>query len=207
MQPQFPPNSKRPSRTGEEPKTVERVATGNVVRRKTPLGKRFTRNFIGGDARGVWDYVFDEILVPMTRNMIADAVGGGVQQMLFGHSSHSGRRSASRYGTPGYVAYNRPSAPVGRRDEPRQISHRGRATHSFDEIILERRVEAEEVLDRLEDFIAKYDSVSVATLYDMLGVSSNYVDQNWGWTDLRTASVSHVRNGYLLNLPKPEQID
>lgn len=206
---QFPSNSKRPVRARDEPKKVERVVQGEVVRRKTPLGRRMTQNLIGGDAQSVWGYVFGEVLIPAARDMVADAVSGGVERMIFGESAGHGRGRGRSRGSAGYTPYNRYSAPSRVRDEPRrELSRRARATHSFDELILQTRVEAEEVLDRLEELCGRYEAASVADLYELVGVSGNYTDDKWGWTDLRGANVSRTRGGgYLLNLPKPEPID
>jgi hypothetical protein len=87
------------------------------------------------------------------------------------------------------------------------LSRRSRSLHNFDEIVLDKRVEAEEVLDRMDAWIDKYDSVSVADFYEMCGVSSNYTDNKYGWTDLRGAAIQHVRGGYLIKLPPPEPLD
>ena len=86
------------------------------------------------------------------------------------------------------------------------MSHRGRAAHDFDEIILDTRREAEEVLSRLYDILSKYEVVTVSDLYDLTGIDSNYTDQDWGWTELRGSQIVNVRNGYLLDLPKPEPL-
>lgn len=203
---QFPSNSRRSARTPDEPKKVERVVTGAVHRRKTPLGRRVSQNLLGGDVQSVWGYVFGEVLIPAARDMVADAVSGGVERMIFGEASSTVRRGRR---SSGHVAYNRYSSPSSSsRPEPRrEISHRGRATHSFEEIILESRAEAQEVLNRMDYYIDKYDTVSVAELYELVGVSGNYVDDKWGWTDLRGASIARTRDGYLLNLPKAEPID
>lgn len=206
---QFPSNSRRPERARGEDKRIERIVTSEVTRRKTPLSRRLSQNLIGGDAQSVWGYVFGEVLIPAARDMVADAVSGGVERMIFGDSSPAARRGGrSRYGnTPGHTPYNRYSSP-SRRDEPRrELSRRGRANHSFEEIVIATRAEATEVLDRLDDLIDKYDSAAVSDLYEMVGISGNFADEKWGWTDLRAASVSRARGGYLLNLPKPEPID
>lgn len=207
---QYPSNSKRPVNTSDEPKKIARVVEGEVVRRKTPISRRMSQNLIGGDAQSVWGYVFGEVLIPAARDMVADAVSGGVERMIFGEHSPGRSRGRSRGGSVGHVPYNRPSAITGRtirNDEPRrEISRRARSTHSFDEIILASRHEAEEVLDRLDDLCARYQNASVADFYELCGISGNYTDDKWGWTEMHGASVSRVRNGYLLNLPKPEQL-
>jgi hypothetical protein len=87
------------------------------------------------------------------------------------------------------------------------MSQRGRAKHDFDEIVLDQRAEAEEVIDRLYDVVNKYEQATVADLYDLVGLSSTHTDHKWGWTDLRGAGVSRIRDGYLLDLPDPEPLD
>ena len=87
------------------------------------------------------------------------------------------------------------------------MSRRAKATHNFDEIILATRHEAEEVIDRLFDLISRYETATVADLYELVGEDRSYTDDKWGWTDIRGAGVQRVRNGYLLNLPRPEPLD
>lgn len=79
--------------------------------------------------------------------------------------------------------------------------------HDFDEIVLDTRHEAELVLDNLEELIKQYGQATVTDLYDLVNITSSFADEKWGWTDLSHANVSHVRDGYLLNLPKPETLD
>jgi hypothetical protein len=87
------------------------------------------------------------------------------------------------------------------------MSRTGRAKHDFDEVVLESRGEAEEVLSNLVDSIIDYGQATVADFYDLVGIATNFVDGKWGWTDLRNASVSRVRGGYLINLPRTQPLD
>lgn len=186
-----------------EKKRVTRVTEGEVVRRKKPWHRRASEVFVGGDARGVWGYVMLDVLIPAAKDMISDAFSQGMERMLFGEARPRSRRD-SRGGT--HVPYNRYSS--SRREEPRRGDppppSRGRA---FDEIILPSRAEAEEVLDQLFAVIDQYDSVTVGDLYGMCNLPGSFTDEKWGWYDLRSARVSRVRNGYLLDLPKPEPLD
>lgn len=210
----YPANSHRVRQAKEpaekqEPKKIEKIVEGTVVRRKKPLAKRFTETFIGGDMKTVGSYVMFEVLLPAVKDTIADAMSQGVERMLFGEARSTSRRTGARPGT--YISYNRmgqSSRSYGRREEPsRTPSRRSRATHNFDEIILETRVEAEEVIDRLFDLVSRYDTATVADLYELVGVSGDYTDDKWGWSDIRGAGVERIRNGYLLNLPRPEPLD
>ena len=139
----------------------------------------------------------------------------GVERMIFGEARSTSRRTGRRPGEP-YINYGRYSrsstasrsglVPMEGRPRP-ELSRRARASHDFDEIILATRVEADEVIDRLFDLVSKYETATVADLYDLVGISGNYTDDKWGWFDLRGAGVHRVRNGYLLDLPKPEPLD
>lgn len=210
---QYPSNIKRTERTTprDEPKKVERVVQGGVSRRKTPLSRRFTQNILGGDAQSVWGYMFGEVLVPAARDMIADALTGGVERAIFGDNARP--RGRSRGGSAGRTDYQASfrggSRPIHHRDEPRrELSRRSRSTHNFDDIILDARVEGEEVLDRLDALLDKYESVTVADFYELCGVSGNYTDQKYGWTSIAGARVERVRGGgWLLRMPPPEPLD
>lgn len=215
MDSEFPSNSHRekPAKVEKpDPKKVERITSSDVVRRKKPLSKRFIETFTGGDAKGVWSYVWLDVLLPAAKNTMNDAVSQGFERMIFGDGRSSSRRSGGRpSGSNGYVSYNRysPNTPRdSRHDEPRhQMSRRARSTHDFDEIILATRVEAEEVIDRLFDLVSRYEMATVSDLYDLCGISGNFTDEKYGWTDIRGSDIRRVRNGYLLDLPKPEILE
>lgn len=205
---EFPANSQTrnaPKRDAGE-KDIQRVVSGEVTQRKQPLGKRFKEAFIGDDSGSVWGYVFLDVMIPAAKDMVSDAVSTGVERMLFGeHRSPSSR--ARRSSIPGYTPYNRFSQP-GTRPDPRvDYSRRARATHDFNEIIIDSRVEAEQVIDNLYHIIEKYEVATVADLYELVGIRAAFTDDKWGWTDIRGATVSRVRHGFLLDLPRPEPLD
>ena len=223
----YPSNSQRdkPSSKKPEPedKKIERVVEGVVVRRKASLFKRSLKLFGFGDVRGVGEFVLHTILIPAAKDTTSEAFTSGLDRIIHGESRPYNRRSSSRnYGRDDNYfnygnRYNTGSSSNRRdhdrdrdrnRDEPeRNVSRRGRASHDFDEIILKSRHEANEVIEQLCEVISKFDDVSVADLYAMLDIKSDYPDRQWGWTNLRDAGVSKVRGGYLLDLPKPEPIN
>ena len=75
-----------------------------------------------------------------------------------------------------------------------------------DDIILESRAEAEDVISSMEKIIETYGFVRVADLYDLVGITCNYTDNNYGWTNIRSAESVKVRDGYMLKLPKAEPL-
>lgn len=215
MDSEFPSNSRRaratPPANKPEEKKIEAVVTGEVVRRKKPLGKRLIETFIGGSARNVAQYVMMDVLLPSARDTLADMVSQGVERLIFGEARSSSRRTGYRPGgSTGYTQYNRMSGGSGplsaRRDEPERAGTHRVKSSDLDEIILATRVEAEEVIDRLFDLVSRYGQATVSDLNDLVGQSSNYTDEKWGWTDVRGAGVTRIRNGYLLDLPRPEPL-
>lgn len=209
-------NRKTTPKDASDETPIKKIVSGNVVRQKKPLGRRLSETIVGGSGKSVLEYVVFEVLVPAAKDMIADAASQAIEQMLFGEVRSVSRRRASSSkpsGPGGYVSYNRYSGASnnygGRREDPRdrEISRRARGSHDFDEIVVETRAEAEEVIDKLFELISKYESASVADLYELVGLSAAYTDDKWGWTDFRGAGVTRVRTGYLLDLPKPQPLD
>lgn len=202
----YPGNSKKnKSENPEERKKLERVTSSDPVLRKKSLGKKVAETFAGDDARAVGATVLFEVVIPAIKNLIFEAGSRGLEQSLFGTSSSSGggarRVSGSR------ISYNTMYKSGTKDSGPRELSRRARVSHDFDEIILPSRGEAEVILERMSDAIEAYGVVTVSELYDLVGITGNFTDDKWGWDDLRASGVRPVRNGYLLNLPKPEPID
>jgi hypothetical protein len=80
--------------------------------------------------------------------------------------------------------------------------------YKLQEYIIGERIDAGEVLKRLEDTAIQYDTVSVMDYYDLLAVQSNFLDSAYGWTerDIKGVNIIPVRNGYILNLPDPRPL-
>ena len=48
---------------------------------------------------------------------------------------------------------------------------------------------------------------TVADLYELVGVTGEYTDNKYGWDSLGSASVTRVRGGYLVDLPRTRLLD
>jgi hypothetical protein len=204
---EFPPNSERSRKDIPSSKDLSPVVTSGVVKRKKSLRKQFKETFVAGDAKTAIQYVIFDVLLPAAKDMVVEAGSQGIEKLIFGDSR---RRSSShpQAGPTGYVSYNRYSMGESKSSSSqRAISRQARARHNFDEIVLDQRAEAEEVIDRLFDLVSRYESASVADLYELVGLASTHTDNKWGWTDLSGAGVSRIRGGYLLDLPDPEPLE
>lgn len=199
---EFPPNSDKAKLGETEEKDIKQVTSSPAIRRKKGMGKQFKSIFFGGDAKSALQYSIYDVIIPAAKEMMVDAVREGFEKLVMGTSRR--QRNAPTSGPGGYVSYNRYS--MGQPQQPRTVSRASRVRHNFDEIVLETRQEAEDVLDRLYEIIDRFGAASVSDLYDLVGVQSNHADQKWGWEELRGATASHVRGGYLLDLPEPEPL-
>lgn len=190
----------------EEKKEIKQITSGKVVKKEKSLGKKVGQSLLGDDSKDVGSYILHDVLIPALKDTISDMVTGGIEMLLFGKSSNRtrSRGSTSKYGKVNYSSY---SSSPSERAGAHKISNRGRNKHDFDEIVLESRGEAEDVISHLVDLVDDYGMASVADLYDLVGIASSYTDNKYGWTNLSSAGVSRTRNGYLLNLPRTEVID
>ena len=217
--PEFPPNSEV-SKKRSEAKNVERVTSGEVTRKKKSLRRQFRETFVVGDAKTAVRYVTLEVLLPAAKDMVVEVGQGFLEKLIYGDNRRRYRGSGyTQHGPGGYVNYSRYSTGpmesssysgyVGSRfsSSQRAMSRQARARHDFDEIVLDSRLEAEEVIDKLFELVSRYEAATVADLYELVGLASTHTDHKWGWTDIRGSGVTRIRDGFLLDLPDPEPLD
>ena len=186
-----------------ERKKLEKVVTGKVKTKKRNEISKLGEIFIAEDARNVKSYILMEVLVPAVKKAISDIVTNGIDMLLFGEGGRT--RKTSSASTVSYRNYY-DQKDITRRD---YSSARARTItgYSYDDIILETRGEAEEVLARMDELIETYGIVSVADMYDLVGKTCNYTDNKYGWTNILNAEPIHVRDGYMLKMPKAGPIN
>lgn len=180
----------------ETKKKVEKVVKGPVKAKKNDI-RKLTDIFISEDVSNVKSYIFLDVLVPAIKKAISDVVRNGIDMILYGDTGRSDNRSsASKVSYRSYYDNGR-----DRRDVSNQKTRTG---YSYDDIVLDNRGEAEEVLSRMDELVETYGIASVADLYDLVGITGNYTDNKYGWTELtiKSARVERVRDGYMIKLPK-----
>lgn len=181
-----------------EKKKVEKAIQGTVKVKKSNELRKITDIFISEDIANVKSYIVMDVLIPTIKKAVSDIIKNGIDMILYG--SVSPTRSNSTANRISYSKYY---------DDNRNTVRDSRAKSGFrsDDIIFDNRGEAEIVLSRMDELIDTYGIVTIADLYDLAGVTGDYTTNNYGWTNIRSAEVVRVRDGYIIKMPKAMPID
>lgn len=173
-------------------KRAEKIVTGKV-KTKPNAKRKLTDVFISEDAVNVKNYILMDVIVPAVKKAIYDLVVGTLDISLYGGRGSGKRPSADKIS---YRDYNSMS-----RQDNRDMQ-RSHSVYSYDDIIFSTRGEAEAVLSRMDEIMDEYRMVRVADMYELAGVSGDYTDNKYGWTNIRDAKIVKVYDGYKIDMPR-----
>ena len=181
-------------------KRAEKVVTGKVITKKKSKAGGLFKEIIAEDATNVGSYIWKDVLIPTIKRTISDIITDGIDILLYGEVRKGSKRS-----TVDKVSYT-PYSNYSNRD--RYASSRPALSgYSYDDIVLESRGEAEDVLARMDEIMDTYGLVRVADLFDLVGITGNPQDNKFGWTNIRNARIDRVRDGYVIRMPRAIPID
>lgn len=200
----YKPNShrfKEQQKQEQEEKKVTKVIDGNARLRKKNGASKLADILVAEDINTVKDSLFSDILVPALKKVISDVVTNGIDMILYGSTGAS--RPKGPGSTISYSKYY--TQPRTQTTRPHPVSL---ATYNYDEVEIQTRAKAETVLMQMDEIVDTYGFVKVADLYELAGVSGNYTGYNYGWDNIRSASVVRLPNGwYTIKLPRAKPID
>lgn len=190
----YKPNSIK-SKT-EERQKLKKVVKGAVKTKKKSDLHKFADIFISEDVENVKSYILMDLVIPGVKKILFDIITDGADMFLFGGNGRHKRNSPSS--SVSYRSY------YDQKDDRRYSDNRPKVKSRYEreDIILDSRGEAQEVLERMSELIDTYGMVTVADLYDLIGKTCEYTDNNYGWMNIRNAEAVRVRDGYMLKLPK-----
>lgn len=178
-------------------KKIERVVTGEVKVKKKGFFSKMRDNLVSDDASSVKSYIFNDVLIPSFKKAVSDIVTNGIDIMLYGEARHSNKSNNSSR-----VSYTKFY------DRDSDNRYRGsRSAYSYNDIVVPTKADGERILDVLDDTISTYGCASVADFYDAVGVSTQYTDNNYGWTSIASARVVPVTDGWRIDLPRAMPIN
>lgn len=164
-----------------------------TVKKKSNLD-RIKEEFFGDKPDSVKNYVLYEVVIPSVKSLISSAVTGGINALLYGSGNAVPSNGARIYS-------GRDSAPWTSTASPRRIDYGSASRNAYhnslarrqiqvDDITFETREEAQYAIDRMQEYIDAYGSVSVLRYYDICGVSANFAQDNYGWTSTRDMFIN-----------------
>lgn len=188
-------NEKKQPENNQIEKRAEKVVHGKV-KTKTNNARKLTDIFISEDVANVKNYILMDVIVPSIKKAVYDLIVGTLDMSLYGGRGNGGKRPTAD--KISYRDYN----SVSRRDDRSYGSTRTASGYTYDDIVVETRGEAESVLARMDEIMEEYEQVRVADLYDLVGISGDYTDNKYGWTNIRNARVVRTRDGYKIEMPR-----
>lgn len=201
-----PPNkSTNQTQTGAQPqeqKKFTKVTTGKVSAKKKNEVQKLADIFIAEDIESVKRTVIYEMIIPAVRDLAVSVVSNTINLIFYGKDARY-RQSNQPFVT------NSQQAPVSfsrywmqNSSQNVQQNPYSYAPASVQNITFASRADADQVLNLMNEAIMKYGKVSVADYYDLVGITCDYTDYNYGWYDIRTASIRFVNGGCTISLPK-----
>lgn len=176
-------------------KRASKIISGTAKTKQKSGLTKFTDVFVVEDMNNVKSYLLSDVVIPAVKKLFSDIVTNGVDILLYGE------RGAGKKSSPASkISYTRYWDQSSNRRESSVV--RPRAVYDYDNIVLDSRGEAENVLMALDDTMDTYKMVRVADLYDLVGITGRHTDHNYGWTDITSAKIERCRDGYTIKLPR-----
>jgi hypothetical protein len=192
-------------------KHLVKITTSEVVQRKKPFGHKLKTIFLGGEFKDVVSYITYDVILPGARDVIFDTIKNGAQRAIYGYRGPG--PSYSRQPVRSQVQYNN---PVRRMSDPRHqqsasLPRQGPVGYQqnrreVNDVVFSSREDAAQVLDTMINCVEMYGVVSLADLYELVGLPQSHIDQKWGWTHVTSTEIRQIRDGYLLELPPMEEL-
>ncbi len=158
-------------------------------------------SFFKSDIKSIGDYILKKIIEPAVRKMIFDTVVNGLNIALFDKPANT---TVTPTSLSGMVQYNNVSQSNNSLINNVAISSRQNATYSN---VVRTQQEFESALNAANETILSFGCVRVSELNEFLGITGNWTDQKYGWTDISSARIEPlIGGGCRLIMPKAMQI-
>lgn len=180
------------------------VSAGKARVKKKSVLSNITKSIISDDAQNVKSYILMDVLIPSFKKALSDIVTNGVDILLYGENGQKKKTNAGRVSYRNYYddkTGDRYSSRSSSRDDSR--ASRGKNSDAlFDDVVVDSRGEAEEILNRMSEYLDTYPVISVADMYDLANITTfPYTYNDYGWKSVAGAKPVRVNDGYLIKMP------
>lgn len=178
---------------------IEKVVSGRVRVKKQRKGnlEKAAEIFTGQDLNSVKEHLIKDVLFPNIQKLLYDTITNGADTIIYGGKGKNKRSDGTR------VSYWR-SYDSGSGSNNEKQTYSGRGIYNFENLLFEKKQDAEAVLDSMQEIIDQFGVVSVADLYDLADVTiDNTTASNYGWKSIASAKSVATPDGWILSLSKP----
>ena len=194
------------SATGPPKKKIEPVVKGTQVKR--PASRRFFDTLFAESPKALGAKVARDVVVPRIKAGFEEAFNSFLSGMLWGDSSNRpltgiANRTVLSGGRTNYSAVNN-RGMNGRQQAQQALTMQ--SSGNYQDLVVPTQQGAEILLANMYDLLNQYRVVAVADLYELAEITPSISDNSYGWSTLDGARISKVRDGYLLELPRPTLI-
>lgn len=178
---------------------IEKVVSGRVRVKKQRKGnlEKAAEIFTGQDLNSVKEHLIKDVLFPNIQKLLYDTITNGADTIIYGGKGKNKRSDGTR------VSYWR-SYDSGSGSSNEKTTYSGRGIYNFENLLFEKKQDAEAVLDSMQEIIDQFGVVSVADLYDLADVTiDNTTASNYGWKSIASAKSVATPDGWILSLSKP----
>lgn len=174
------------------------VSNDHVQVKKQSEFKKLKSSFFSRDFKDVLSDVGKDVLLPGLQRTFVDIVKNGVDMIVYGGSRQNNRPYGG--GTPYSSIFSSGNTRVERQSNGLQPVRSN--VFMVNDITYENKVDADNVLQTLQDLIYRYRKASVEDFYNASNLKPNFTDSKWGWTDLSGAYVYMTMSRWAIRLPK-----
>lgn len=157
-------------------------------RKISPVREIFKAIFPGGFNQIKEQLIWD-IFVPWAQDMLHNG-WQGLGDVIFPGSSRS-----KPSGNPEHYSYNESY-------KPKTYS----SYYEYDMKPFRTQSEAEKALNDLHAIMMKYGVVTLLDFNERVGNETNPTQANYGWTNINSADIRRVRDGWLVEMPSAKPI-
>lgn len=180
---------------------TDKIVKGKTVEKKRSLGQKIADAFISTDSQSIKDYVLFDLLIPGLKTAVEDIV----HMILF---DGKGAARADRKSSSGIRRVRYSQVFDEKRALDTIVSPRARVGNT--DIIFETEDDAIAIRRAVAERIEETGFCTVKYYLSEAGMQSNFTHTKWGWSDVnevKAAKIVQVRAGWILKMPRIEEID
>ena len=180
------------------------IVEGKPVSKNRSLWRKFYETFALTNIKDARDYIISDVVIPGFFDLLYDGATRGLARLIYGEKGARTRGASRKSGVDYSSGIKRLSDGETYKRDRRNADDSVTAIYDYNEIELETKAKAEQLLDDMCEYLDGREVVTVADMYQMAHYKGgDYTDNYWGWSSLAGAHIKRSEGGWTLILPRP----